>query len=261
MLEGKRNAAGKSRTGIELQDDLMRFEGRFSARLASAFEPLIESENPILSVRAAQDQLSFMSSALDIAVGSSPEVDLLDMVTLVALGREAMGRRWKDDVYGPATRHVADAFRTSFEDISAIARTVISEDVEAQLGRVIREWLAENPRLEDVATVRLSAYAENRSAKNARSAAGLFSVVRGAAQAADTAILLGERALYATQRMPVLVRMHARIASKALFADMQRKRIVKGIFFDAFLACSGVAVVTALSWLGARLVYTRLIDR
>ncbi|AKV01515.1 hypothetical protein AKJ09_08178 [Labilithrix luteola] len=261
MLEGKRSAVQRARSAVELQEDLMRFEGRFSARLASAFEPLVESQDPAVGVRATRDQLDFMASALDIAVGSSPEVDLLDMVTLVALGREAMARRWKEDVHGPDTRRVTEAFRTSFDDISTIARTVISADVEAQLGRVIREWMAENPRMENVATVRLSAYAENREANNARTAAGLFSLVRGAAQAADTAILLGERALYATQRLPVLVRMHARITSKTIFADLRRDRMVKRIFVNAFLACSGVAVVSAMSWLVARVVHARLVGR
>lgn len=261
MLDVKR--ARKARTAVELQEDLMRFEGRFSARLAGAFEPLIESGDLAVAARATKDQLAFMSAALDIAVGSSPEVDLLDMVTLVALGREAMARRWKEEIHGEAARGVASAFRASYDDIEAVARTVISDEVDDQLNRVIREWIAENPRMENVAAVRMSAYAEKRDADHAlaRNAAGLFSLVRGAAQAADTAILLGERALYATQRMPVLVRMHARVATKALFSDLRRDRTIEQVFVGAFLALSGVAFVTTVSWLFARTIQRRLIER
>ena len=91
----------------------MRFEGRFAARLMTAFKPLIGSPHSAVRLSAARDELGFMSSALDIAVGSSPEVDLLDMLTLVALGRDAMGRRWSVEACGEAAHGVAEAFRTS----------------------------------------------------------------------------------------------------------------------------------------------------
>ena len=100
-------------TSVELQDDIMRFEGRFSSRLVTAFEPLIDSSDLAVRHRAARDELDFMSAALDIAVGSEPEVNLLDMVTLVALGRDAMARRWDVDVYGEAGRAVVEAFAAS----------------------------------------------------------------------------------------------------------------------------------------------------
>ena len=49
-----------------------------------------------------------------------------------------------------------------------------------------------------------------------------MSLLRGATQTADTAVLLGDRALYATQRLPYLVRLHVRIALREFLVDGQR---------------------------------------
>lgn len=275
------------RDEAELQDQLMRFEGRFTARLLAAFKPLIE-EAPEPGVRSAasRDLLSFMAAALDIAVGSVPDVDVLDMVTLVTLGRDAMARRWSGEAHGEAGRSVARAFEASLDDVAAIARRAFPESVEADLRSVIREWQEENPEVEDVASVRLSAHADNldvASPKLAKHTAGLFSFVRGAARTADTAVLLGERALYAAQRLPFHVRIHARIATADLVSDVRRgilessrdgsaiqradelaihtRRWVKKNLWSAAVACSSVVVVAAAAWLFARVAYNRISAR
>ncbi len=230
----------------------MRFEGRFAARLMTAFKPLIESPHSAVRLSAARDELGFMSSALDIAVGSSPEVDLLDMLTLVALGRDAMGRRWSVEACGEAAHGVAEAFRTSMDDISAVAAAFISSDVEAELRQVTAEWQRENPGHDDVAGVRLSAYAKYRPGSSTATS-GLFAMLRGASETADTAVLLGDRALYATQRLPYLVRLHVRIAGSEIIVEAQRA--TKRILLKTAVACGGLAVVGATSWLVARAAY------
>jgi hypothetical protein len=243
----------------QLQDDLMRFEGRFAARLVTAFRPLVESPEPRLRLRATRDQLGFMTAALDIAVGSAPVVDLLDMLTLVSLGRGAMDRRWSVDRWGEAALGVADAFRISMDDIWAVAAGLLSSEVEAELREVIREWQRENPDNDDVTAVRLSAYAKYRQGSSSNTA-GLFALLRGATQTADTAVLLGDRALYATQRLPNLVRLHVQIAGSEIAAEAQRA--VRRAFVQTILPYgAGLSVVGAASWLLARVAYRRLSRR
>jgi hypothetical protein len=245
MMGTRETGARSGPTRGELQDDLMRFEGRFAARLMGAFNPIVESSDPALRLRAARDQLAFVTSALDIAVGSAPEVDLLDMLTLVALGREATARRWSPETCGEAALGVAEAFRASAEDISAVAAGVISGEVEAELRQVIREWQDENPDNDDVAGVRLSAYAKYRGSTSADKG-GLFSLLRGASETADTAVLLGDRALYATQRLPNLVRLHVRIATREAVADAQRA--AKHVLFKGAALFGGLAIAGGASW-------------
>jgi hypothetical protein len=258
MLRTSQGGARDLPSRGELQDDLMRFEGRFAARLVTAFTPLIESSDPTLRLRAARDELDFMSSALDIAVGSAPEVDLLDMMTLVSLGGDAMGRRWSVETCGAAARGVAEAFRASMDDISAVAARVISSDVEDELQQVIREWQRENPEHDDVAGVRLSAYAKYRTSSTTNPS-GLFALLRGATETADTAVLLGDRALYATQRLPFLVRLHVRIAGGEILVEAQRA--ATRMLAKAALWCGAIAVAGAASWLIARVAYHGLTSR
>ena len=245
MMGTRETGARSGPTRGELQDDLMRFEGRFAARLRGAFNPIVESSDSAMSLRAVRDHLSFVTSALDIAVGSAPEVDLLDMMTLVALGREAMARRWNPDTCGEVALGVAEAFRASTEDISAVAAGVVSGEVEAELRQVIRQWHEENPDNDDVAGVRLSAYAKYRGATSTEKG-GLFSLLRGASETADTAVLLGDRALYALQRLPYLVRLHVHIAARETVADAQRA--TKQILFKGAALVGGLALAGGASW-------------
>ena len=255
----------------ELQDDIMRFEGRFSAKLVASFAPLTRSEDMRVRLRAKRDELAFISAALDIAVGADPEVDLLDMLTLVALGRDAMAKSWSVDAHGDAARGVREAFASAMDDISTVAARIISPNVADRLRRVVREWQNENPEQQEVASVRLSAYAEFRNGRASKDASGLFSMVRGAAQTADTAVLLGERALYVSQRLPFLMRMHAGLGGSELVSDFGRNleeleepivavvdRSVKRASRTAFLLCAGAAIVTAGAWLFARVAERHL---
>jgi hypothetical protein len=269
---GQTHGSTKTRlTKTELQEDILRFEGRFSAKLVTAFTPLASSEDMRVRLRAKRDELAFISAALDIAAGADPEVDLLDMLTLVALGKDAMARSWSVDAHGDASRGVLEAFTSSMDDISTVAAQIISPDVAERLRQVVREWQHENPDQHDVASVRLSAYAEFRTGRASSDASGLFSMVRGAAQTADTAVLLGERALYVSQRLPFLVGMHAGLVGTALVSDLGKnleeleqpiaavvERSVKRASRTALLLCSGVAVVAASSWLFARVAERRL---
>ncbi len=196
-----------------------------------------------------------MTAALDIAVGSAPVVDLLDMLTLVSLGRGAMGQRWNAPKWGDAAFGVAEAFRTSMDDIWAVAAGLLSSEVEAELRQVIGEWQRENPDNDDVTAVRLSAYAKYRQGSSGNTT-GLFALLRGATQTADTAVLLGDRALYATQRLPNLVRLHVQIAGSEIAAEAQRA--LRRTFATTILPYgAGLAVVGAASWLVARVAYRR----
>jgi hypothetical protein len=251
MMGARETGSREGLTRDELQDDLMRFEGRFSSRLISAFRPLMESPHADVRLRASRDTLAFMTSALDIAVGSSPEVDLLDMVTLVSLGRDAMTRRWSVPAYGDAGRAVADAFDGAHDDISAIASRVMPEEVQTELRQVVADWQRENSDQQEVATVRLSAYAKYRPGSTTKNA-GIFSLLRGATQTADTAVLLGDRALYATQRLPYLVRLHVTIAIRETISDV--KRVVGQTAIRSLAPLGGLALAGVASFFAVRLV-------
>jgi hypothetical protein len=278
---------GRDDEGV-LQEQLLRFEGRFSARVTAAFRPLMRAERPEVRVQAVTDALAYLSAALDIAISPCSELSLLDMVTLVALGKDAMRARWSASADPERVRDIETAFASCLEDIREVDRTVLSEDLERELFDIIREWQREHPDVFDVVAVRLSQYTAPALAASAAlqtRTAGLVAIVRGFAHTADSAFLLGRRALFAAQRMPFLLRMHVEIATNSALLDAQRTVAdtarasmpsVQVTVADATatvsnatdrlllkLAISGgaIAIIAAASWLVARLAYVWLVGR
>ena len=207
----------------ELQEDLQRFQGRFTSRLADASAPLVASSDPTVRRKALDLQLRFASSALDIALGPDTDANLLDMVTFVELSRLLLDDYWDAKVFRGQTADMADALKRSSDDVWQVARKVLSEPEEAQLRRIIEKWRADNPGHVHVAFLRLSALANPANDAGFKFASpevhGMFAGVKKAVQSADQARQLGERAMYAVQRLPFLIRTQARLAGQELFAD------------------------------------------
>jgi hypothetical protein len=209
----------------DLQEQLLRFEGSFSSRLMAAFRPLTRDGEPDVRLQAMTDQLGYLSAALDIATGGSPVLDLLDMVTLVALGRDAMVSYWKANAEPDRAGDVQAAFDSSLEDIRAVARSTLPHDLEKELYAVIREWQKEHPNERQVVVVRLSNYASPTFAASdalEKRTSGLLTLVRRVTRTADNTFLLGRRALFAAQRLPFLFRMQVQLAAADALLGTQR---------------------------------------
>jgi hypothetical protein len=206
----------------ELQDALLRFEGRFSARLRLAFEPMASSKDAAVRIRAARDLVDYQASALDIVTGPTPESNLLDIVTFIELAKEACWTKWNVDVHGAHGTAVAAALDAAAEDVWRIARTLLDPQQEETLREIIRQWRGENPDV-DVAGVRLAAFsavAGEAASRAEASAHGLLAQVRRGVDAADQARLLGERALFVAHRMPFLIRLQAKLVASEVFEEI-----------------------------------------
>jgi hypothetical protein len=208
----------------ELQQDLQRFQGRFTARLAEALAPLDSDPDPATR-RAAMDlQLRLGSAALDIAVGPDSDANLLDMVSLVELSEDVAASHPAGAALAARGVLLHDALKKANDDVWHIARKVLAGPEEQQLRRIIQRWKAENPEQVRVSSVRLSEFANPMAAgfnTVSGEAGGLLAGVRKAVQSADQARLLAERALFAAQRLPFLLRMHLRLGSQILMADVR----------------------------------------
>ncbi len=251
----------------ELQDALLRFEGRLSGRLHEAFAPLRSASDAELRVRAARDHLLYESAALDIVTGPVPESNLLDMVAFVELALETCRSRWSVDVHGERGAAILGALDAARVDVWSIAGTLLDEEQKEELRTIIHEWREENPGVELVAAVRLpfSGEAGRAASRVDEGARGLFASVRRGVAAADMARLLGERALFLAQRMPFLIRLHVTIAADeiaqrvggemptragevASSAASAMERHVRRAIAMAAVAAAGVVVVGVLAY-------------
>ena len=206
----------------ELQDDLLRFESQFNAQIQSASEGLEHSPNSKIRYRAALNRLIYSSNSLGIALGPSPEANLLDMVTFIELSQGVLRRHWLPKVFGPAGRPLEQAFSDSSRQIWAIAAKVLGPKQRELLQNVISTWQRKHPDQINVETVRLSAFATEAGARAAgldENVGGLFASVQQSTQAVDSARLFAERALYFAERAPFLFRLQARLGADEIMDD------------------------------------------
>ncbi|OFZ55370.1 MAG: hypothetical protein A2428_13605 [Bdellovibrionales bacterium RIFOXYC1_FULL_54_43] len=210
-------------TQAELQDDLLRFESQFNARIQSASEPLETSTNPKIRYRAALNRLIYSSNSLSIALGPSPESNLLDMVTFIELSRNVLKRHWIPNVFGADGQPLEKAFTDSRQHIWAIAEKVLDPQQRTLLRNVISTWHNKHHDQINVETVRLSAFSSDPQARAAgldQVVGGLFASVQQTTQAVDSARLFAERALYYAARAPFLFRLQARLGAREIIKDI-----------------------------------------
>ena len=213
---------GATLSAEELQESLQRFTTQFADRITQAMDELERASPPGVRDEALRKNLLYVSSALEIATGPDPEVNLLDMIVFVRLSRRALERHWIPRFYRENGAELARVFARSEEELDGLAQQALTAPQRAELAGIVDAWLADNPgqvrvegiRLADFATTAASAAAE-RGVKTK----GLLSSVTTASRAANQALLLTERALFLAHRMPFLWRLQARVAARDMTAD------------------------------------------
>jgi hypothetical protein len=254
---------------LELQEALQRFTTQFTDRVAQATETLERASPPGVRDEALRKNLLYVSSALEIATGPDPEVNLLDMIVFVRLSRAVLERHWIPEVYGERGADLGQVFARAEQDLQGMAEQALTPAQRGELASLVDAWLAENPaqvRVEGVRLAEFSAAAGSAAAQRAIRARGLLTSVRTASHAANQAMLLAERGLFLLHRMPFLWRLQARLAARDVVSDavaqlsegpdapvarlMQgaRRAALRGTVVVGSLACVGI-----LLWLlGAR---------
>jgi hypothetical protein len=207
---------------LELQQHLQRFTTQFADRVTQATEALERSSPPGVRDEALRKNLLYVSSALEIATGPDPEINLLDMIVFVRLSRSALEHHWIPEVYRESGAELLEVFARSEEELRVVAEDALSPVQREQLAHLVETWLEENPaqiRVEGIRLADFSAAAGSAAAERAVEAKGLLSSVATASHAANQALLLSERGLFLFHRLPFLWRLQARLAARDMLAD------------------------------------------
>jgi hypothetical protein len=207
-------------TQAELQQSLQRVTGVMSQRLSQASDPLTDRANPQRTEEALRRSLLYQASALDIASGPKPEVNLLDMLVFVTLTREAFEQHWLPEVFGEEGQPMLRALARSEADVWRVADLVLDQEQKDEVREYIRNWQEEHPDQVQVEAVRLSEFAKQAGqSAAAQKTRGLIASVKLAAKTADEALMLGERALFLGQRVPFLIRAQVRLGAMEVLGD------------------------------------------
>ncbi len=205
--QGKEAARGI--TQEELRHEIMRFAGRSGERVDDAYFKLEEGFKTPKARRAALENISaYVTSALDIAIGPNPEVDMLDMVVFVTLTRIVVEEYWVPKVFGDEAKILVEVFRSNEAEIWSIAGKVLTPQQQQELRVLIRQWRDRDPDRVYVEAARFGDFAwfmgESELAK-AQEGSG-FLGVKGVTREVSEARMLAERAMFYAQRVPWIVR-------------------------------------------------------
>jgi hypothetical protein len=194
-------------TEAQLQSHVMSFADRFVSILITAlqeFDTRKPSKKNRYEVRALITYS--LSNGYIIAAESDPDIALLDMLSMVTLGRIIFEKEGLSK-YGKAVEPIIEGFRTAEKDIRKIAAIVLTPDELRNLMTIINRWRKENPEVIFYPLVRFSNFAgERRESTLTRAEApdGIFESVESASEQVEEMRLLAERGMYLATRMPQL---------------------------------------------------------
>jgi hypothetical protein len=259
-------AMNEDATEFELQQELQRFATQFIDRVTQATEVLGRSPRVEVGDEALRKNLLYVSSAMEIASGPFPEINLLDMIVFVRLSRTVLDRHWIPSLYGQQGNDLAEVFARSERELTDLASRALSAAQRQQLANLADTWLADNPdqvRVEGVRLADFAAAAGSAAAGRAGQARGLLASVKSATRTANHALLLSERGLFLFHRLPFLWRLQARLGAREILNDAlvrmtegpespaaRAKQLVgRGALLLGVIAGSAVLL---LWWLGSR---------
>jgi hypothetical protein len=205
----------------ELQEDIQRFTGELLERIGQALMEIERSGTSSEATEALRRALNYESAALDIASQPLPEVAVLDMLVFLRLNRSVLAEYWIPKVFGERGRPFLTAFEQAEQQFSPIIDKIQNVAERDGLVRRIDEWRNENPDLVLVEFVRLTDFSRHAGSVALAGAkvGGMLASVHHATQAADQAILLGERALFLANKLPFVIRHQVRLGGREVALD------------------------------------------
>ncbi|UCF01335.1 MAG: hypothetical protein JSV14_13295 [Deltaproteobacteria bacterium] len=194
-------------TEAQLQSHLMSFADRFASLLDTAIAKF-ENLNP--SGKSRYEVLELMTFSLHhafiIAGESDPDIALLDMFSMVTLGRIFFEEEGQSR-YGKTIVPVIDGYSRAEADIRNVAAKVLTPDQMLNLITIIKRWRTENPEVKSFPLIRFSNFAADRresTLSKAEEPEGLFESVESASETVEEMRLLAERGAYLATRIPQL---------------------------------------------------------
>jgi hypothetical protein len=194
-------------TEAQLQSHVMSFADRFVSILITALQEF-ETRKPSKKSRYEVSALITysLSNGYIIAAESDPDIALLDMLSMVTLGRIIFEKEGLSK-YGKAVEPIIEGFRVAEKDIRKIAAIVLTPDELSNLMRIINRWRKQNPEVIFYPLIRFSNFAGERresTLTRAEESEGLFESVESASETVEEMRLLAERGMYLATRMPQL---------------------------------------------------------
>ena len=195
-----------------------------------------------IPVPSAEDQVRLLDfqvrqagAAYEIASGSNPVANLLDMVTLVTATRGMVDAYWVPGVFGEAGRPLASALSQLEPRVWTVASSILSVEQEKVMRDSIVGWLAQNPDNHDASSIRIAdlpsqgqASAGLGTPSDILRSVGLniFGGLDPAVAEVQQSRVLAEKAFYFAKRWPRLLELQTRLITLQLSLQPAPSRLL-----------------------------------
>jgi hypothetical protein len=180
-------------------------------------------------IRVLDFEVRQATAAYEIASGGNPIADLIDMVVVVTATRAVVEARLGEGMFGAGGPGLSTVLQRLETKIWTLAGQIVTDDQGKKLHQFIETWLARNPEVRDVSSIRLA----DLSAMPGSSTSGLgtptdvlrsmgldpFSGIDPAVEEVQRSRLLAERAFYFAKRWPRILELQTRLLTLQLAAQ------------------------------------------
>jgi hypothetical protein len=200
-----------------LQAQVMRFADTYAALVSQACDDISAgTTNPAVRLAALRWKLDQATAAYNDATGDNPSVNALDLLVLVTMARNVV-QDYGATTYGPASHRLLDAQREMEANVWNMAGRFLTTSQQTELKNLISEWQQKNPQQRDVGPIRFREFAAALGREPQQQAkimpTSIFSLLYinplsgldPTTAAIEGVRELGERAMYYSQRVPMLL--------------------------------------------------------
>ncbi|HXI71781.1 MAG TPA: hypothetical protein VNN22_15605 [Verrucomicrobiae bacterium] len=220
-----------------VQAQIMRFADTYSATIAQACDDVTASTtNSALRLAVLRWKLGQSTAAYVNATGPNPAVNALDMLVLATMARMVI-QDYGVDTFGDAILPLLVAQQRLETNVWTMASGVLKPAQQKELKDLILEWRAKNPHQRYIGPIRFREFvsALGRAPTKANSGpTSLFSLLYldplagldPTAAAIEETRELGERAMYYSQRMPMLLSWQVEVLASQLANLPESKEVL-----------------------------------
>ena len=220
-----------------LQAQVMRFADTYSATVAQACDDVtIKATNSAVRLAVLRWKLGQSTSAFVDATGPNPAVNALDMLVLTTMARMVI-QDYGVETYGDAIQPLLAAQESLETNVWLLARGVLKPVQEKELKDLIQEWRAKNPHQRYVGPIRFREFVTALGKTPTQASSGptsIFSLLYldplagldPTAAAIQETRELGERAMYYSQRMPMLLSWQVEVLAYQLADQPESQQIL-----------------------------------
>lgn len=223
-----------------IRTEVINFADLFFDKVADTTYKVADlAGTPQARVETTLWRIHYCTNAIQIATGPNPKANLIDMVTMVSLGRMAMEDDAIERVLGTHTQIIQNTFRRMEQEGWEIARRYLTKEQMSELRKYLHACHERYPNSILVGNVRLAEFAHIRAKSGKKKSVGSeligilifdpFSGLDPAVREVEALRDFADRSMFQMERFPVIMRWQMEMLYSRMLQEPESHGLLKDI--------------------------------